>query len=165
MADPTQFLSNPIVALSLRAVLGGYVIFMARRFYADPTGYFREITARGGGSIMAGSAHSGTGLVLPVGRMLHCGHGGSGADSWPAWRSVGRGADESVSGCHLAAVAQAGERGRGGQPGDLKTAKLQVAPREPRRFCPWKIGCGHWRGTNRQREVEAGTCTLKTGVC
>ena len=36
MVDPTQFLSNPAVALSLRVVLGGYVIFMARRFYADP---------------------------------------------------------------------------------------------------------------------------------
>ena len=42
MVDPTQFLSNPAVALSLRVVMGGYVIFMARRFYADPTGYFRK---------------------------------------------------------------------------------------------------------------------------
>jgi hypothetical protein len=42
MADPAQFLSNPVVAVSLRLVLGGYVIFMSRRFYSDPTGYFRK---------------------------------------------------------------------------------------------------------------------------
>jgi hypothetical protein len=41
MADP-DVLSNPVVALALRLVLGGYVIFMARSFYADPFGYFRK---------------------------------------------------------------------------------------------------------------------------
>ncbi len=37
-------LSNPAVALALRVVLGGYLIFMSRRFYADPTGYFRKVS-------------------------------------------------------------------------------------------------------------------------
>ena len=41
MADP-EVLSNPVVALALRLALGGYVIFMARSFYADPFGYFRK---------------------------------------------------------------------------------------------------------------------------
>ena len=39
-------LSNPIAAVGLRAALGGYVIYMARKFYADPLGYFRK-AARG----------------------------------------------------------------------------------------------------------------------
>ena len=39
-------LSNPVVALALRVVLGTYLIYMSRRFYADPTGYFRK-TIRG----------------------------------------------------------------------------------------------------------------------
>ena len=43
---PTQLLSNPIAAVVLRTALGGYVIYMARKFYADPLGYFRK-TARG----------------------------------------------------------------------------------------------------------------------
>jgi hypothetical protein len=42
MSDPAQLLSNPAVAVSLRGVLGAYVIYMARKFYADPTGYFRK---------------------------------------------------------------------------------------------------------------------------
>jgi hypothetical protein len=41
-----QLLSNPIAAVGLRAALGGYVIYMAREFYADPLGYFRK-AARG----------------------------------------------------------------------------------------------------------------------
>jgi hypothetical protein len=44
--DATQPLSNPVVSLALRAILGGYVIYMSRRFYADPMGYFRK-SARG----------------------------------------------------------------------------------------------------------------------
>jgi hypothetical protein len=39
-------LSNPVVAVGLRAVLGSYVIYMSRKFYADPIGYFRK-SARG----------------------------------------------------------------------------------------------------------------------
>jgi hypothetical protein len=42
MVDPAQLLSNPVASLALRALLGGYVIYMARKFYADPTGYFRK---------------------------------------------------------------------------------------------------------------------------
>ena len=42
MMDPVQILSDPVVAVSLRVALGGYVIYMARKFYADPTGYFRK---------------------------------------------------------------------------------------------------------------------------
>ncbi|MGA3262982.1 MAG: hypothetical protein ABSC47_02935 [Terracidiphilus sp.] len=42
MIDPAQPISNPILAVGLRAVLGSYVIYMARNFYADPTGYFRK---------------------------------------------------------------------------------------------------------------------------
>jgi len=45
MVDQAQLLSNPVAALVLRVALGGYVIYMARKFYADPTGYFRK-TAR-----------------------------------------------------------------------------------------------------------------------
>ena len=44
--NPAQIISNPIAAVGLRAALGGYVIYMARKFYADPLGYFRK-TARG----------------------------------------------------------------------------------------------------------------------
>lgn len=40
--NPAQLLSNPIAAIGLRAALGGYVIYMARKFYADPLGYFRK---------------------------------------------------------------------------------------------------------------------------
>jgi|ERR1039458_4096454 hypothetical protein len=46
MINPGQLLSNPITAVGLRAVLGGYVIYMARKFYADPLGHFRK-SARG----------------------------------------------------------------------------------------------------------------------
>ncbi|MGD0522322.1 MAG: hypothetical protein ABSA48_13770 [Terracidiphilus sp.] len=42
MIDPVQLLSNPIAAVALRAALGSYVIYMARKFYADPLGYFRK---------------------------------------------------------------------------------------------------------------------------
>jgi hypothetical protein len=42
MVDPAQLLSNPVAAMALRVALGGYVIYMARKFYADPTGYFRK---------------------------------------------------------------------------------------------------------------------------
>lgn len=42
MIDPVQVLSNPAVAVGLRAALGTYVAYMARKFYADPTGYFRK---------------------------------------------------------------------------------------------------------------------------
>src|SRR5580658_7960483 len=42
MTDPTQILSNPVVSLALRAAMGIYIIYMARKFYADPTGYFRK---------------------------------------------------------------------------------------------------------------------------
>jgi hypothetical protein len=42
MIDPAQVLSNPVMAVALRAALGSYVIYMARKFYADPTGYFRK---------------------------------------------------------------------------------------------------------------------------
>jgi len=42
MIDPAQLLSNRLVAIGLRAVLGSYVIYMARKFYADPLGYFRK---------------------------------------------------------------------------------------------------------------------------
>lgn len=41
MADP-EVLSNPVVAVALRAALGAYIIYMARGFYADPLGYFRK---------------------------------------------------------------------------------------------------------------------------
>ena len=46
MTDPAQILSNPVAAMALRGALGGYVIFMSRKFYADPMGYFRK-SARG----------------------------------------------------------------------------------------------------------------------
>ena len=35
-------LANPVLAVGLRVVLGTYVVFMARKFYADPMGYFRK---------------------------------------------------------------------------------------------------------------------------
>ena len=46
MTDTGQTLSRLIVAVGLRTVLGGYVIYMSRKFYADPTGYFLR-SARG----------------------------------------------------------------------------------------------------------------------
>lgn len=42
MMDSSEVLSNPIVAFSLRAALGAYIVYMARGFYADPFGYFRR---------------------------------------------------------------------------------------------------------------------------
>ena len=42
MIDPEPLLSNPVAAVGLRAVFGIYLIYMARKFYADPTGYFRK---------------------------------------------------------------------------------------------------------------------------
>jgi hypothetical protein len=42
MIDPVQLLSHPVAAVALRTALGSYVIYMARKFYADPTGYFRK---------------------------------------------------------------------------------------------------------------------------
>ena len=42
MNSVRQTLSDPIVAVALRVALGGYVIFMSRKFYADPTGYFKK---------------------------------------------------------------------------------------------------------------------------
>ena len=46
MINPSQPLSNPVVAVALRTILGAYVIYMSRRFYADPTGYFRRAAAQ-----------------------------------------------------------------------------------------------------------------------
>ncbi len=46
MIDPGQPISNPILAVGLRMVLGSYVIYMARKFYADPLGYFRKSARR-----------------------------------------------------------------------------------------------------------------------
>ena len=42
MTDPAELLYNPVIFVSLRVALGGYVIYMARKFYIDPTGYFRK---------------------------------------------------------------------------------------------------------------------------
>ena len=42
MLDPARVLSNPVAAVGLRAALGIYLIYMARKFYADPMGYFRK---------------------------------------------------------------------------------------------------------------------------
>ena len=46
MIDPAQIFSNPVAAVALRVALGGYVVYMSRKFYADPMGYFRK-SARG----------------------------------------------------------------------------------------------------------------------
>ena len=42
MTDPAELLYNPVIFVSLRVALGGYVIYMARKFYVDSTGYFRK---------------------------------------------------------------------------------------------------------------------------
>jgi uncharacterized membrane-anchored protein len=42
MIDPAKILANPVLSIILRAVLGGYVVYMSRKFYADPLGYFRK---------------------------------------------------------------------------------------------------------------------------
>jgi hypothetical protein len=42
MISVPQALSDPVVAVALRVALGGYVIFMSRKFYADPTAYFQK---------------------------------------------------------------------------------------------------------------------------
>jgi len=36
-----RILSHPLVALALRAILGGYLIYMGRVYYADPLASFR----------------------------------------------------------------------------------------------------------------------------
>jgi len=42
MSEPLQTLSNPIVAALVRTAFGAYVIYMSRRIYAYPMGYFRK---------------------------------------------------------------------------------------------------------------------------
>lgn len=42
MEGAADVLANPVVAFSVRAALGAYVIYMSRGFYADPLGYFRK---------------------------------------------------------------------------------------------------------------------------
>jgi hypothetical protein len=39
---PSFPLSNPYVGVALRGMFGAYVIYMARKFYRDPLGYFRK---------------------------------------------------------------------------------------------------------------------------
>ena len=38
---PSLPLSNPVFGVALRGAFGAYVIYMARKFYIDPLGYFR----------------------------------------------------------------------------------------------------------------------------
>ncbi len=42
MVNLAHILSNRIVALALRAALGGYLIYMGRDFYRDPLASFRR---------------------------------------------------------------------------------------------------------------------------
>jgi hypothetical protein len=42
MREPLQAFSSPVVAAIVRAAFGAYVIYMSRRFYAYPMGYFRK---------------------------------------------------------------------------------------------------------------------------
>ena len=42
MVDLAHILSNRVVAVALRAALGGYLIYMGREFYADPLASFRR---------------------------------------------------------------------------------------------------------------------------
>ena len=42
MVNLAHILSNRIVAVALRASLGGYLIYMGRDFYADPLASFRR---------------------------------------------------------------------------------------------------------------------------
>ncbi|MGA2889165.1 MAG: hypothetical protein ABSE51_14020 [Terracidiphilus sp.] len=42
MADVAHSVSHFIVAVALRVALGGYLIYMGRRFYADPLASFRR---------------------------------------------------------------------------------------------------------------------------
>jgi hypothetical protein len=42
MMDFAGMLANPIIAFTLRAALGAYIVYMARGFYADPMAYFRK---------------------------------------------------------------------------------------------------------------------------
>jgi threonine/homoserine/homoserine lactone efflux protein len=42
MVNLAHILSNRIVAVALRAALGGYLIYMGREFYRDPLASFRK---------------------------------------------------------------------------------------------------------------------------
>jgi hypothetical protein len=42
MIDPAQSLSNPVLAVALRVILASYVIYFARKFYANPVSYLRS---------------------------------------------------------------------------------------------------------------------------
>jgi hypothetical protein len=42
MVDPAQLYAIHMMAAALQTAFGGYVAYMARRFYSDPTGYFRK---------------------------------------------------------------------------------------------------------------------------
>lgn len=42
MSEPLQTLTSPLVGAIVRAAFGAYVIYMSRRFYASPAGYFRR---------------------------------------------------------------------------------------------------------------------------
>lgn len=40
--NPALLLANPVPAFLLRVAFGSYIIYMARRFYVDPLGFFRK---------------------------------------------------------------------------------------------------------------------------
>lgn len=40
--SPARLLANPVMAVLLRVLVGAYIVYMARRFYVDPLGYFRR---------------------------------------------------------------------------------------------------------------------------
>jgi len=44
MTGAAQMLSNPLVTMALRVVLGSYVIYMGRNLYSDPGSYFVSST-------------------------------------------------------------------------------------------------------------------------
>ncbi len=44
----TQALTNPALGIGLKIALAAYVVWVARKFYADPMGYFRRLARNAG---------------------------------------------------------------------------------------------------------------------
>ena len=77
----TRILSHPLVAFALRAILGGYLIYMGRVYYADTFGLFSRIGAAASLRSVGQAGSSRGGRLLSLGRMLHSRRGDCHADS------------------------------------------------------------------------------------
>ena len=105
----------PIMALALRAVLGGCLDLYGRAYYARSYGFISQTGASDSLRSMGEEGNSRSGCLLSLGRMLHCRHGGCGSDFWPAWFSISDCADGPCHACNMVAASLASKLGRLGR--------------------------------------------------